>query len=103
MENCYLWDLFALMEKKRKIKQMHVKYLEPFVAFSNFQRLVCQLHAVSQDLQTLEYLFHLLQPNFHNHIQNIYRLWTSSSSQSRTAASTNTMTLELKDITVLST
>lgn len=55
---------------------MHVKNLDPFVAFSNFQRLVCQLHAIyfpGCTGQTLEYLFHLLQPNLHNHIQNIYR------------------------------
>lgn len=52
--------------------------------------------------QTLEYLFHLLKPSFHNNIQNMYRPWTSSSSQSRTAANTNTMPHELMDKTVLS-
>lgn len=89
----------------KKIKYMYVKNLDPFVAFSYFQRLVCQLHTVhfpGCTGQTLEYLFHLLQPSFPNHTENIYRPWTSSSSHSRTAANTNIMPCELMDKTVLS-
>lgn len=52
--------------------------------------------------QTLEYLFHSLQPSFLNHIRDICRLWTSSSSQSRTAANTNITPHELMAKTILS-